>query len=84
MADKCNMRYDENGEKMVCKEEVYIKIKVRVFHPTTNRKTWQSWKLCKHHFHEFLTRNGEGYYCFYPRKPFKGECPVIDFQVPTC
>lgn len=80
MAQKCKI-WEEDG--VSCKNPVFIKIKVQVFHPNILRRTWQTWPLCRDHFEAFLNSNGEGWYVTYRYKPEKGECPVINFKLPA-
>lgn len=76
--NKCMTRSEENEP---CKEPYFISIKVRVFHPNSNRRTWQTWKFCKKHFSKFLEEEGQGWYWKYNDES-KPTCPVIDFKLP--
>ena len=75
---KCFIRHDGK----ICKEPIFITIKVKVYHPTTKRTTWQTWDLCESHFADFFQKKGDGYCVVYPGKKEKGECPVIGFRLP--
>ena len=64
-----------------CKEPYYITIKVKLFHPESNRKSYQKWNFCKKHFKEFMISKGKNWYCWYNNKETLS--PVISYEVLT-
>jgi hypothetical protein len=78
---RCSMEYGRIDSKRTrCKNPYYISIRVRVLHPETKRKTWQTWHLCKKCFKDFMKRKGLGYYMLYHKNPV--ENPVIGYEEP--
>ncbi|MGV9141368.1 MAG: hypothetical protein ACOC1X_00355 [Promethearchaeota archaeon] len=63
-----------------CNKVVYGVLKVRVFHPNSHRRTWQTWYMCQEHFNSFIEDKGQDWGCRYrdKNKPF---CPVIDYKI---
>lgn len=73
----CNTQ--EGNQPKKCKNEVYLEFKVKVFHPISGRTSWQTWKLCKKHFDEFHSYQGQGWGTIYKKK---GISPVIGYEIP--
>lgn len=68
------------GEKKIrCGRKYFSSLRVQVRHSDTGRITWQTWHLCKLHFHLFIEDKGKGYYRFYTKKPYK-KALVIDYR----
>lgn len=79
--DRCTTAHlDDTGKKVRCTESVYRIFKVQIIHPNTGRKTWQTWRLCKQHFDEFMKVKGEGWFCRYNNKD-RPLCPVVKFTI---
>jgi len=67
-----------NFDKSKCRKEQFHQIKVKVFHSFSGKKTWQTWKLCKEHYVNFIKNNGKGYAVIYKKKP---DAIVIDYKL---
>jgi hypothetical protein len=65
-----------------CKKPIYRLFKVKVFHPNSGRKSWQTWRFCYDHFNKFVKTNGEGWFCHYRKEDL--EAPVIEFNLEYC
>lgn len=76
MKEKCFVR--EKGQKK-CKEEYYGTIRVQLFHLKSLRRSWQTWKMCKKHFFQFVEKDGKGWFCWY--KNGKTDAQVIKFII---
>lgn len=68
----------EEGER--CQRRYYASIKAKVQHSDTGRITSQSWHLCELHYFLFLRDQGQGYYTWYHKRPYK-KAFVIDYQI---
>ena len=78
--DRCRVAHlDENNKKICCPEPIYRIFKVKVFHPNSGRKTWQTWRFCKSHFEAFIACQGKGWITWY--RDGRPECPVIDYKI---
>ena len=70
----------ENFSYKKCDKAHFATARVRIFHPDTNRRTWQTWYFCKEHFNKFKKDNGEGWGCMYrnEKRPFS---PVMEYKI---
>lgn len=75
MPKKCHVIQEG---KSVCRKPVFHAVKVRVLHPISGRKTWQTWKLCELHFLKILKENGDGWFSSYKKKP---NAPVMECKI---
>lgn len=73
------MRKSQKCTYLGCKKPYFKEIRVRVFHPESNRKTWQTWYHCKEHFKLFLETKGKGWFTDYKGK--QPEAPVIGYEI---
>ena len=75
-ARKCNCW----SNKKRCNKSLFITLKVQVFHPNTQRKSWQTWYMCSEHFFQFKESEGKDWGCKYRNneKPF---APVINYKI---
>jgi hypothetical protein len=64
----CHIR--DEGEPR-CQGEYFVSLKVDVIHSDTGRKTRQTWAFCQKHFEAFMKDNGEEWFTWYHRKPYK-------------
>ncbi len=74
---KCNC-WDEHKKR--CGKELYIILRVQVYHPNSLRHSWQTWYLCKEHFSDLKNVKGEGWGCSYRNnsKPF---APLVQYNI---
>lgn len=80
---KCRYCWDdEEGKVHFCRKSIYRLFRVKVFHPNSGRKTWQTWRFCLEHFNKFLETNGEGWSCHYRKEDLYD--PVIGFNLEYC
>jgi hypothetical protein len=70
----------EDGKVCTCKEPVMVILRVRSFHPLSNRFSWRYWRFCKHHYDEFISLNGEGFFTHYDRKGDAFDAPVVGWK----
>lgn len=68
-------------DKKSCTNEIVILLKVKLYHPTSERKSSQQWYLCDKHFHDFLETKGKGWYRWYNKEELGS--PVIYFEIIT-
>lgn len=69
----------DRDTKAKCKDPYFATMKVRIFHPESNRKTWRNLDLCKKHFKEVMLSQGKGFYFIYNKSPLI-ENPIIEIK----
>ncbi len=74
---KCIVK--NNIDKKSCNYEVVAKLKVRLYHPDSDKTSTQIWYLCEKHLHLFISTEGKGWYRWYKKK--ESIAPVIYYNI---
>ena len=78
---KCIVRNEK--QKNRCSNAIIAKIIAQLYHPDTDRKSKQTFYICKEHLEDFLVTNGKGWYRWYSNED-KTTLPLIDYTIQPC